>query len=93
MLFSLLKPAAMASLTLAVTATAAWAVSDQVRTSCREDYFAHCPNHAVGSDNLRRCMKTAGPKLSSSCIKALVAAGEISNAEVKDIARRLKNTH
>lgn len=35
-------------------------------------------------------MKNAGPKLSSNCIRALVASGEISNAEVKEIAKRLK---
>lgn len=75
-----------------VMATNALAVSDSVRASCREDYFAHCPNHAVGTDNLRRCMKTAGPKLSSACIKALVASGEISQAEVRDISKRVKST-
>lgn len=79
-----------APLALAALATTAQAVSDQVRASCREDYYAHCPNHALGSANLRKCMKTAGPKLSSACIKALVASGEISQAEVKDISRRLK---
>jgi hypothetical protein len=71
-------------------APAAQAVSDQVRVSCRGDYYTHCPGHAVGSANLRRCMKSAGPKLSSGCIRALVASGEISQAEIKDIARRLK---
>ncbi len=69
---------------------AAFAVSDQVRNLCREDYFTHCPSHEVGSANLRRCMKTAGPRLSSGCIRALVASGEISQAEVRDIARRVK---
>lgn len=82
-----------ASSVLLTTASMAFAVTDQVRMSCREDYYTHCPSHAVGSTNLRRCMKNAGPKLSSQCIKALVASGEISNAEVKDIAKRLKQTH
>lgn len=76
----------------ALLAPNAFAVSDQVRQLCREDYFAHCPNHAVGSSNLRRCMKSAGPKLSSGCIRALVSSGEISQAEVRDIARRLKSS-
>lgn len=78
-------------LALAALSGTAYAVSDQVRTSCREDYYAHCPNHAVGSANLRQCMKIAGPKLSSACIKALVASGEISKAEVRDISRRIKS--
>lgn len=77
----------------AASATASYAVSSQVRQSCREDYYTHCPNHALGSENLRRCMKTAGPKLSSGCIKALVASGEISQAEIKQIARKLKSAH
>lgn len=84
------KAVPLASFCLLVSTSAALAVSDQVRNLCRDDYFAHCPNHAVGSANLRRCMKTAGPKLSSGCIRALVASGEISQAEVRDIARRLK---
>lgn len=91
MLPRLLKHAAILTLLSVAGATAALAVSDQVRVSCREDYYAHCPNHAVGSDNLRRCMKTAGPKLSSACIKALVSSGEISHAEVREISRKLKS--
>lgn len=79
-----------APLLLMALATTAEAVSDQVRMSCREDYYAHCPNHALGSSNLRKCMKTAGPKLSPGCIKALVASGEITQAEIRDISRRLK---
>ena len=84
--------AAIVALTSVAGASASWAVSDQVRQLCREDYYAHCPNHALGSTNLRRCMKTAGPKLSSGCIKALVAAGEITQAEVREISRKLKST-
>jgi hypothetical protein len=81
----------LAAIALTVSAAAASAVSDQVKFSCRDDYYTHCPSHAVGSANLKRCMKSAGPKLSSQCIKALVASGEISHAEVKEIARRLKH--
>ncbi|MDO9382441.1 MAG: hypothetical protein Q7T86_06210 [Hyphomicrobiaceae bacterium] len=84
--------AAMMALTSVVGASASFAVSDQVRQFCREDYYAHCPNHALGSTNLRRCMKTAGPKLSSGCIKALVQAGEITQTEVREISRKLKST-
>lgn len=84
------RVAAVFALALAGVPDAAFAVSDHVRFSCREDYYAHCPNHAVGSANLRQCMKNAGPKLSSGCIKALVNSGEISQAEVQEIARKLK---
>jgi hypothetical protein len=92
MLPRLLKHSAFLVILTVAGATGAAAVSDQVRQSCREDYYTHCPNHAVGSENLRRCMKTAGPKLSSACIKALVSSGEISQAEVRQISKKLKST-
>lgn len=91
MLSQLIRFAATAAV-IGCTGSVAWAVSDQVRHSCRNDYYTHCPSHAVGSNTLRQCMKSAGPKLSSGCIKALVASGEISQAEMQSIARRLKQT-
>lgn len=87
------RTAAFVALAVIGAPEVALAVSSQVRASCREDYYTHCPSHALGSDNLRRCMKTAGPKLSSACIKALVASGEISNAEVQAIARKLRQAN
>lgn len=92
MLPRLLKYAAILPFIAVAGASAASAVSDQVRQFCREDYYTHCPNHTLGSANLRRCMKTAGPKLTSGCIKALVASGEITQAEVREISRKLKST-
>lgn len=58
------------------------AVSESVRDACMGDYFTYCSQHDVGSPALRRCMRTAGPKLSRGCVNALVAAGEIQG-EVK----------
>lgn len=92
MLPRLIKPAVFSALISVAGASSALAVSDQVRQFCREDYYAHCPNHALGSANLKRCMKSAGPKLSSGCIKALVASGEITQAEVREISRKVKST-
>ena len=53
------------------------AVSAAVRSACVSDYFAYCSQYAVGSQALRNCMRAAGPKLSKSCVSALVAAGEV----------------
>ena len=58
-------------------------VSEKVRKICRDDYFAHCNGHEVGSEALRECMRKAGDKLSPSCVDALVEAGEISASEVQ----------
>lgn len=61
---------------------AASATSASVRSACMSDYFSYCSAHAVGSASLRTCMRSNGPRLSSRCVSALVAAGEISQGYV-----------
>jgi len=75
--------------TITVSASQAFAVSSAVKAACMSDYFSYCSQHEVGSSGLRSCMRAAGPKLSKRCIGALVAAGEVSQAEV---ARRSPKT-
>lgn len=58
------------------------AVSASVRNACTGDYFNFCAGMEVGSPELRRCFNRNGAKLSSGCVSALVAAGEVSRAEV-----------
>jgi hypothetical protein len=67
---------------LAVTTSQAGAVSTAVKFACMSDYFSYCSQHEVGSQELRQCMRQAGPKLSKRCVSALVAAGEVAQAEV-----------
>ncbi len=74
----------VAAIALAATASAQ-GVSSSVRSACTSDYFAHCSKHAVGSASLRSCMSANGPKLSSRCLNALVAAGEVTP---KTVAKR-----
>jgi hypothetical protein len=66
-----------------LSAGQAAAIDERVRHACSGDYTAFCSQYAVGSEGLRQCMRRADKKLSPSCIDALVAAGEISGAEVK----------
>lgn len=63
-------------------ASQAGAASLGVKLACASDYSAHCGNHPVGSAGLRKCMRSHGSQLSSGCVTALVAAGEVSKAEV-----------
>jgi hypothetical protein len=64
-------------------ANAAFAVSERVKSACSSDYHRFCPSHAVGSSSLRACMRQVGKRLSSSCIDALVDAGEIKRSSKK----------
>ena len=67
-----------------------FAVSDAVTHACRNDYFAYCSAHTVGSEGLRQCMRANGPALSLRCVYALIKSGDVSLAEVKAIERRSK---
>ena len=69
--------------TLLVSVTGAGAVDGRVRSACTSDYFAFCSQHDPDGAGVRRCMRTNGPKLSSSCLNALIAAGEVSKKEVR----------
>lgn len=71
-------------------AGSAHAVSASVKNACKSDYLAYCSQHAVGSKSLRNCMRSASSKLSTRCVKALVAAGEVSKADRARYAKRLR---
>lgn len=73
-----------------VSAQSAHAVSNAVKQACKSDYFAFCSSHSVGSRGLRKCMRSAGSKLSKRCVKALISAGEITRS---DIARHARRSH
>ena len=68
-----------------------FAVSESVTHACKNDYFAYCSAHTVGSEGLRQCMRANGPALSLRCVYALIKSGDVSLAEVKAIERRSKN--
>jgi adenylate kinase len=78
------KATILAAIVLAFSVNQAFAVSRAVKIACRADYFAHCSMHAVGSPELRQCMRAVGPNLSRPCIAALIAAGEVG--EKKSVA-------
>lgn len=67
---------------MTVQAQQAAAVSMAVQMACLSDYLAYCSKHEVGSPALRACMNANGAKLSKRCVNGLIAAGEVSKAEV-----------
>jgi hypothetical protein len=84
-------------LTVAVIGTAfgvwvseAEAVSLRVKLACVKDYRALCGQYASDSPEVRQCMRAAGEKLSSRCLNALIAAGEVSAEEVARRAAQMR---
>ncbi|MCB1484611.1 MAG: hypothetical protein KDJ17_06950 [Hyphomicrobiaceae bacterium] len=76
---------------LALTAAPATshAVGLATQLNCASDYYAYCSQHPVGSPGVRKCMRANGPRLSKSCISALISDGEISKAEVERTKAKL----
>lgn len=59
------------------------AVSLSVQFACATDYYAYCSKHDPDGPGVRACMRANGLKLSKRCVNALVAAGEVTKAEVE----------
>jgi hypothetical protein len=66
------------------------AYSKAVQRACARDYHTYCGEYGLETAALRTCMDKAGQSLSKTCVQALVAAGEVSQAEVD---RRKKSGH
>jgi hypothetical protein len=66
-----------------LASASAYAVSEKVKSACRDDYFQHCSQYAVGSDELRQCMRKVGEDLSAPCLVALVEDGQITKEDVE----------
>lgn len=65
-----------------VLTTQAGAVSLGVKIACASDYYSYCSQHSPGSSGVRQCMRSHGSQLSKRCVSALIAAGEVSQADV-----------
>ena len=79
---STIKISAVALAATTVMASNAFAVSLRVQIACAGDYYAHCSAYNPDSPQVRSCMRAVGTRLSKGCVSALVAAGEVSSAEV-----------
>ena len=79
---------------IAVAPTLVWAqagtISKDMQNNCVNDYKRFCGDYGLQSAALNLCMKKAGPSLSTACVKALVAAGKVSQADVDKIKAQMK---
>jgi hypothetical protein len=80
----------IAIIVIALSATAAGAVSQAVKTACSNDYHAYCDKLEVGSQELRSCMRAVAAKLSKGCIQALVDNKEVTQADIDEYRAQTK---
>ena len=76
---------------IALSASAAGAVSQAVKTACGNDYHAYCDKLEIGSQQLRTCMRGVAAKLSKGCIEALVDNKEVTQADIEAYRAQTKS--
>lgn len=74
-------PLLLAILTLAALVAAGTAQATGKR-ECAEDYRRFCGQWGLETRGLENCMRRHGDRLTHRCIKGLIAAGAVSQAEV-----------
>jgi len=74
--------AAVVAAAIGFQVSSASAYSAAVKRACTGDYLSYCSHTTPGSAATRSCMRKAGPRLSSGCVKALVNAGMVSKSKV-----------
>ena len=57
-------------------------ITKGMQNFCANDYKKFCGDYGLQTSALNLCMRKAGPSLSPACVKALVQAGKVSQAEV-----------
>lgn len=77
-----------------VASSPAWAqagtITKDMQNNCVNDYKKFCGDYGLQSAALNLCMKKAGPGLSPACVRALVSAGKVSQAEVDRVKAQAK---
>ena len=59
------------------------------KKKCAEDYRRFCSQWGLETRGLENCMRQHGDRLSHACIRGLVQAGAVSQAEVDRRRRQL----
>jgi hypothetical protein len=53
-----------------------------LQQACSADYKKYCGEYGIETAALRNCMDKNGHSLTKTCVRALIDAGEVSQAEV-----------
>jgi hypothetical protein len=57
-------------------------VAEAGKRKCAEDYRRFCSQWGLETRGLENCMRAHGDRLSHACVRGLISAGAVSQAEV-----------
>jgi hypothetical protein len=84
--------AALFASSLILVPALAYTVTEREKQSCQVDYHNYCGEYGLGSEALRACMSRNIKKVSHVCVSALVAAGEMTQAQADKLRGKGKVT-
>ena len=67
-------------------------ITELEKRNCPNDYHAFCSEYGLGTEGLRACMSRNIKKVSKPCVSALVAAGEMTQAQADKLKGKVKTT-
>jgi hypothetical protein len=57
-------------------------VAEAGKRKCADDYRRFCSQWGLETRGLQNCMRAHGDRLTKACVRGLIAAGAVSQAEV-----------
>jgi hypothetical protein len=79
---------ALFAVALMLLPSAAGAITERQKRDCKADYNRYCKKYTLGSEGLRACMSRSIKKVSNRCISALVAGGDMTQAQANKIRKQ-----
>jgi hypothetical protein len=78
----------ISAIALMLLPAAAGAITERQKRDCKADYNRYCKKYELGSEGLRACMSRSIEKVSNRCIAALVAGGDMTQAQADRVRRQ-----
>ena len=77
-----MKASYLTSLVVILTILCSTSVAEAGKRKCAEDYRRFCSQWGLRTRGLENCMRRHGDQLTHACIRGLIQAGAVSQAEV-----------
>jgi hypothetical protein len=79
---------AISTVSLVLLTSAAGAITERQKRDCKADYNRYCKKYELGSEGLRACMSRSIKRVSNRCIAALVAGGDMTQAQANRVLKQ-----
>ena len=77
-----MKAICVASLLAVLAVVCFVGTAEAGKRKCAEDYRRFCSQWGLETRGLQNCMRQHGDRLSKACVRGLISAGAVSQAEV-----------